>query len=43
MSLPEPDAAAVLAYLRELQNRIGAELERVEGHAKFGHDVWERG
>ncbi|HZP11243.1 MAG TPA: oxygen-dependent coproporphyrinogen oxidase [Nevskiaceae bacterium] len=42
MSLPEPDAGAVLAYLRELQNRICAELERVEGHAKFRHDVWER-
>jgi coproporphyrinogen III oxidase len=42
MSLPEPDAAAVLAYLRDLQNRICAGLERVDAHAKFRHDVWER-
>src|SRR5581483_4418890 len=42
MTLREPDAGAVLAYLRELQNRICTELERVEGHARFRHDVWER-
>jgi coproporphyrinogen III oxidase len=42
MSLPAPDASVVLAYLRELQNRICAELERVDGQAAFRQDVWER-
>jgi coproporphyrinogen III oxidase len=42
MSLPAPDAAAVLAYLRELQNRLSSKLEKLDGHANFRHDVWER-
>jgi coproporphyrinogen III oxidase len=41
-SLPQADASAVLAYLRELQNRITTDLEKVDGHARFRHDVWER-
>ena len=42
MSLPAPDAAAVLAYLRELQDRITAALEKLDGHVKFRQDAWER-
>jgi coproporphyrinogen III oxidase len=34
--------SAVSDYLVDLQNRIVAEMERVDGHA-FQHDRWERG
>src|SRR5260370_41075608 len=33
--------AAVHAYLLELQNRLVAELERIEGHS-FRRDRWQR-
>ncbi len=36
------DADAVLDYLRSLQDRICNELERLDGHARFRHDRWER-
>jgi coproporphyrinogen III oxidase len=36
------DADAVLSYLRDLQNRICAELERIDGKARFRHDRWQR-
>jgi coproporphyrinogen III oxidase len=32
----------VKVYLQNLQNRICAELEALDGSAKFGHDAWER-
>lgn len=37
-----PRPADVEAYLRGLQNRICAEVERVDGRAKFLHDAWQR-
>ena len=36
------DANAVVAYLTDLQNRICAELERIDRRAKFRRDPWER-
>lgn len=42
MSLAAPDADAVLAYLRELQDRICAVLEEVDGRARFQRDQWQR-
>jgi coproporphyrinogen III oxidase len=36
------DSVAVETYLRGLQNRICAELEQLDGAAKFQHDVWSR-
>ncbi len=36
------DADAVLSYLRDLQNRICAELERIDGKARFRQDRWQR-
>jgi coproporphyrinogen III oxidase len=45
MSAPAPaevDAAAVEAYLRGLQDRLCAELERLDGSAKFIRDPWQR-
>jgi coproporphyrinogen III oxidase len=38
----EVDAAAVEAYLRGLQDRLCAELERLDGSAKFIRDPWQR-
>ncbi|MBB6093366.1 coproporphyrinogen III oxidase [Povalibacter uvarum] len=35
-------ADAVLAYLRDLQDRICAGLEQVDGVAKFQRDAWQR-
>ncbi|MBL8250686.1 MAG: coproporphyrinogen III oxidase, partial [Candidatus Competibacter sp.] len=41
--MPEhPDAPAVLAYLRELQDRLTGALETADGAATFGEDAWER-
>jgi coproporphyrinogen III oxidase len=37
-----PDVDAVLAYLRELQDRICAALATADGKASFLHDRWER-
>lgn len=36
------DASAVLAWLRELQDRICASLEAVDGTATFQRDRWDR-
>ena len=36
------DVAAVLAYLRELQDRLTQALETVDGAATFREDAWER-
>jgi coproporphyrinogen III oxidase len=38
----EPDPQAVHAYLLELQDRICAALEEVDGRQRFGEDRWER-
>src|SRR5215469_11464046 len=38
----EPDPPAVHAYLMELQDRICAALELVDGRQRFGEDRWER-
>lgn len=37
-----PDADAVLAYLRELQDRICSALESADGQAQFIADRWQR-
>ena len=37
-----PDVAAVLAYLRELQDRLTQALEIADGAATFRDDAWER-
>ncbi len=37
-----PDIDSVLAYLRELQQHICSELERVDGAASFRSDQWTR-
>lgn len=42
MTSTPPDADAVLAYLKDLQNRICAALEAADGGAKFQHDRWVR-
>ena len=36
------DIQAVEIYLRDLQNRICAAFEQLDGTAKFQHDVWTR-
>jgi coproporphyrinogen III oxidase len=41
--LIQPDTAAVLAYLRELQDRLTDALEAVDGVAQFREDGWDRG
>lgn len=44
--MAHPDAEAVLAelapFLRDLQERLCASLERLDGAARFGRDAWER-
>ncbi len=42
MSPERPDADAVLAYLRDLQDRICAHIEAEDGTGRFQHDRWER-
>ena len=42
MSRERPDVDAVLAYLRDLQDRICSALETVDGKAVFLRDRWER-
>lgn len=37
-----PSSDAVLAYLKDLQNRICAALEAADGSARFRHDRWAR-
>jgi coproporphyrinogen III oxidase len=36
------DSTAVIQYLRELQDRICAALERLDGRATFRRDAWQR-
>jgi coproporphyrinogen III oxidase len=38
----EPDKQAVHAYLLELQQRICAALEEVDGRQRFDEDLWDR-
>jgi len=42
MSATSSNVDAVLAYLRELQDRICAGLEAADGAAKFRRDSWQR-
>jgi coproporphyrinogen III oxidase len=42
MSPASPDVAAVLAYLRDLQDRICGAVETTDGKAQFARDTWER-
>lgn len=42
MSLPPPDTAAVIAYLRLLHDRISAAIERLDGASHFRKDSWQR-
>jgi coproporphyrinogen III oxidase len=42
MSSPAPDVAAVLSYLRGLQDTICAALEQADGSARFRSDSWQR-
>jgi coproporphyrinogen III oxidase len=42
MTAGTADSNAVLAYLRELQNRICAAIETVDGGGSFRCDPWER-
>ena len=37
-----PDTGAVLAYLRELQDSICADVEALDGKARFKRDAWKR-
>ncbi|HET7570269.1 MAG TPA: oxygen-dependent coproporphyrinogen oxidase [Gammaproteobacteria bacterium] len=37
-----PDTQAVDAYLRDLQNRLTAAFEVLDGNARFKHDAWRR-
>ena len=37
-----PSASSVIAYLRDLHNRICAAIEDADGVAKFQHDAWNR-
>jgi len=38
----QPSSIAVIAYLRDLHNRISDAIETLDGIAKFNHDVWQR-
>ena len=42
MSATPPDTPAVLAYLRDLQDRICTAIESMDGGARFRRDAWER-
>lgn len=42
MSSAAPDASAVLAYLRDLQERICTAVEKIDGSATFQRDSWQR-
>ncbi|MBC7983248.1 MAG: coproporphyrinogen III oxidase, partial [Candidatus Obscuribacterales bacterium] len=37
-----PNSAAVISYLRDLQNRICAAIAAADGQADFQSDVWQR-
>jgi coproporphyrinogen III oxidase len=38
----QPNSTAVIAYLRDLHNRISDAIEAVDGKAKFQRDAWQR-
>ena len=42
MSSPAPAFDDVRAYLTDLQDRICAAIERVDGSARFKEDLWQR-
>jgi coproporphyrinogen III oxidase len=42
MSSTAPDSAAVLEYLRDLQDRICTALEQIDAGATFRRDAWQR-
>ena len=42
MTTDTPSTSAVIAYLRDLHDRITAALEAADGGAKFRRDTWER-
>ena len=42
MAARAPDSAAVLAYLRGLQDGICSALEEADGKARFRSDRWQR-
>jgi coproporphyrinogen III oxidase len=42
MSATTPSTAAVIAYLRELHDRITTAIETVDGTGRFRRDRWER-
>ena len=42
MTATPPDTPAVLDYLRDLQNRICAAVESLDGAATFRRDAWDR-
>lgn len=42
MTATHPSADAVIAYLRELQDRICTALEKTDGAATFRRDAWKR-
>jgi coproporphyrinogen III oxidase len=42
MTNDTPAITDVIAYLRELHDRITAALEDVDGHARFRRDTWQR-
>src|SRR4029079_6203055 len=42
MPAPAPDVAAVLSYLRGLQDAICSAIEQTDGTARFRADSWQR-
>ena len=40
--MPQPDVEAVKSYLMDLQDRICAGLEALDGEARFAEDAWTR-
>ena len=40
--MPQPDVEAVKSYLMDLQDRICAGLEALDGQARFAEDAWTR-
>src|SRR6266705_92309 len=42
METTTPHRTRAIAYLRDLQDRICAGLEQIDGQARFREDVWQR-
>ena len=42
MNDTEPSTQQVIAYLRELHDRITNALQQADGGARFRHDRWQR-